>query len=210
MKTTNSLLLDFLFPPKCFFCQKYGHYFCSLHPPPLPCQHQPPSPLRGHLSLFNFNSPIRQLIYSLKYDFVTHLVPDLCQFLSLLIKKNYPHLLSYWQQHHFSLLPIPLHPLRRRFRGFNQSALLAQFLSPRLGLQYRPNLLFRSRFTLSQAQKDPASRYQLSPVFSLNSNQKIPSHIILVDDVVSTFATLVSAASVFPSSTAVWSLTLAT
>jgi ComF family protein len=205
-----SLLLDLLFPKTCYFCGRPGCYFCpscngiqptmAIVPNPLP-------PLSGLLSLFPYRPPLRRALLDLKYYLVTDLVDELSRLVICRLTSDYPHLLSYWSQNRFTLVPVPLHPFRQNWRGFNQSVLFVRRLSTGLNLDYA-DCLQRIKSSPSQTQVNPQDRPQnVSRAFRLAANP--PSRVILFDDVYTTGSTLASAAGCFPSSTTLWGLTIA-
>lgn len=111
------------------------------------------------------------------------------------------------------LVPIPLHPSRRRFRGFNQAEIVARVLSKRFDIPVRTDILRRVRKTVPQVDmKNREDRMNnMKNVFKVN---KIPAQgdpIILVDDVYTTGATMQSACEVLKRSgvKTVWGLTIA-
>jgi len=206
------MLLDFLFPPSCYGCRRLGPYFCSTCLKKLTIHSIspfPPPPLVGRLSLFKYDSSIRCCLVDLKYKFVSHLSLNLSDLICHQLITRFPNLLSFWQDNQFGLVPIPLHPLRQNWRGFNQSHLLGQLIATTLGLHFCPHLLTRSRFNPPQTKlpsrqriKNPQNTFRLT-------NKSPPSNIILFDDVYTTGATIQSAAYTLPKTSQIWAFTVA-
>jgi ComF family protein len=209
-----SLILDWLFPRRCYGCGRSGYYLCSqcsqniAHRSVKP--NFPPG-FDGTLSLFRYHGPIKSILSDLKFNFVSDLIPEMAALMAIGLKTDYPHLLKYWQQQKFALIPVPLHSSRCCWRGFNQSELLASALSPLINIPCLSDILFRTRQTPPQSLvKDKILRRQnIINCFGLNPKVSLPPKIILVDDVATTGSTLISALSAFPSSTESWALTLA-
>ncbi len=99
-----------------------------------------------------------------------------------------------------ALLPIPLASARKRERGYNQSALIADGLSKRWRVPVWENLVVRSRETISQTRLTPEQR--LSNVagsfrIGVGDLEAVQgAHLVIVDDVVTTAATLNACAKV--------------
>jgi ComF family protein len=92
------------------------------------------------------------------------------------------------------IVPVPLHAARLRERGFNQSALLAESLSGKLGIPVQ-DALVRSRATRSQVGLGRAARRRnVASAFEARSRLKVGSAVCLVDDVATSGATLAAAA----------------
>lgn len=160
--------------------------------------------------MFKYHSFIKRAVADLKYGFVTDLVPELSNLVASLVRSDYPHLYSYWLENSYCLVPVPLHPFRNNWRGFNQSALLASAISSDLGLCFNSDLLIRRSYTKSQVKISKLQRFTNTvSSFSLGPQIAPPRKIILFDDVYTTGSTLRSAASVFPSGTSIWLFTLA-
>jgi ComF family protein len=87
---------------------------------------------------------------------------------------------------------VPLHPARRRERGYNQAWRLAAGLASRLGVPAVEDVLERVRHTPAQAQLDPERRRRnLSGAFRVNEPQRYRERrVLIVDDVLTTGATL--------------------
>ena len=97
-----------------------------------------------------------------------------------------------------TIIPIPLHTSRQQQRGFNQAALLAADLSKGLNIPLWEYLLLRQTTSIPQAELDAKARKQnIRGVFTLDAKAgKLPAHVVLVDDVMTTGSTLSEAASV--------------
>lgn len=95
------------------------------------------------------------------------------------------------------IVPVPLHPTRKRERGFNQASLLAELLSAQISIQSRP-LLERIRYTTTQTALDRAERMEnLHNAFRLRKNMNVRDlRVLLIDDVLTTGSTLSECARV--------------
>ena len=89
------------------------------------------------------------------------------------------------------ITPVPLHWGRLFRRRYNQSAELARCLAEISGKPYIPDLLFRNKATRSQDGLTRAERYENQHgVFRVNSRQPLAKNILLIDDVMTTGATI--------------------
>lgn len=91
-----------------------------------------------------------------------------------------------------ALVPVPLSAGRRRERGYNQSERLARALGARLGLAVWDDVVERARDTRTQTRLTPEQRLSnVSGAFRVADRGRIAgAHLVLVDDVVTTAATL--------------------
>lgn len=92
-----------------------------------------------------------------------------------------------------ALVPVPLAARRERERGFNQSERLAQVIGVQLGLDVWGQALARTSFTSSQTRLTPEERLRnVSGAFRVTGDpaRLRGAHLMLVDDVVTTAATL--------------------
>lgn len=90
------------------------------------------------------------------------------------------------------IIPVPLHPSKQRSRGYNQSQCIAQGIASVLQKPLNQKLLLRKVNTRSQTRKNRFTRFEnMQTVFFIpRSAQLKEQHILLVDDVLTTGATL--------------------
>lgn len=115
-----------------------------------------------------------------------------------------------------AVIPVPLHWSRRRSRGYNQAEIIAEALADCLGAEVRTDILRRSRKTKTQTKLSVSEKARnVEGAFRVRRLKAVPeySHILLVDDVFTTGATLHSCRralrSLFPSPVRISVATLA-
>ncbi len=142
------------------------------------------------VSVFPFGGEVRELIHRFKYSKHLELAPFFAERMAAAWRKRRSLLPDV-------IVPVPLHWYKALRRGYNQSELLALYLQRQLDV---PVGLFlsRRRWTSQQAKLDFSSRQiNMKDVFTLNRYGKglHDKHVLLVDDVMTTGATLADAAS---------------
>ena len=96
------------------------------------------------------------------------------------------------------IVPVPLHPRKHKKRGYNQSEKIAEGLSLALGIPVASDILYKKDSTSTQTDKSRFDRFlNVSGSFGLLNEQIIENkHVFLVDDVLTTGATLEACASI--------------
>lgn len=92
------------------------------------------------------------------------------------------------------LVPLPLHPKKKHTRGYNQAALICEGISEVWHKPFAPDALTRTHFTSTQTRQNRVSRLRnMENVFGvLDADLIKDKHVLLIDDVITTGATLES------------------
>lgn len=90
------------------------------------------------------------------------------------------------------VVPVPLHAKKQKKRGYNQSDTFAQGLAESMNAEANLNVLYRARESESQTKKSRFRRWQnVESIFQIRDAKNLEGkHILLVDDVITTGATL--------------------
>ena len=92
------------------------------------------------------------------------------------------------------VVPVPLHWWRRMRRGYNQAEYIARGIARELGVEVAPRAVVRHRYNVSQTRQSNAGRWaNVEGIFRVREAEKLRGkHILLVDDVFTTGATIFS------------------
>jgi ComF family protein len=126
----------------------------------------------------------QKLLQKIKYDNTPELAVYIGYWLGIEIKNAGPEL--------DLIIPVPLHKKKLRQRGYNQSDYFAKGISKGTGLLWSPKILFRIKNNPSQTNKSRTERLDnVEGIFRVKRPDSIHSkNILLVDDVITTGATL--------------------
>ena len=134
------------------------------------------------------DEPAGSLVHAFKYDGWTALADDMARRMAAVA---WPHDVV---PERAALVPVPLAAERARERGYNQSALLADALARRWDVSVWHDVLARQRATETQTRLTPGERLRnVAGAFGLRAGARERlrgTHVVLVDDVVTTGATL--------------------
>jgi ComF family protein len=196
-------LVDLLLPPACAGCGRYGVGLCGA------CRRSlrrasreadcfmtaDPGIVVGDalqlgMAAFAYEGALRRALQQLKYGGAARLAEPLAQ----ACQEDFVRLLALVGR--APLVPVPVHTSRLRQRGYNQAALLARSLARDHDLRVL-DLLVRRRHTTEQHRLNRAGRLRnLQRAFALRDSVRPPPLVILVDDILTTSATLEACAAV--------------
>jgi ComF family protein len=142
-------------------------------------------------SAVKYRGRARELIKLFKFSGDTILGQDLANLMS----NGWQALAEYMPASKVTLVPVPLHPKRKRTRGYNQSELLARKLALILSLPVASNGLIRTRSTKSQQLLKRTERLKnVRGAFKGKETELRNRNIVLIDDVCTSGSTLVACA----------------
>lgn len=178
-------VLDAIFPPRCAGCGSLGGWFCSrcagsVRPPPRGAVDGLDAVYAGAL----LAGPLQRAIHDYKYGPRPQLAAALAAVVATAVAIR-PDL----------VVAVPLHPERRRARGFDQALALAGPLASALGVPCR-DALRRVRDTPAQVGLVAVQRMDnVRGAFCWAGPDPPPPRVLLVDDVLTTGATLQACAA---------------
>ncbi|NQX86260.1 MAG: ComF family protein [Flavobacteriaceae bacterium] len=203
-------LHNLFFPEFCLACSKYlldnESEICTS------CRHELPTTGFHHIK----NNPFEKVFYGrVKIEHATALfffqkkgsVQQLLHNLKYRGHERIGTLLGKWLGHELSqsdyynaidlIIPVPLHKARLRQRGYNQVEKFAQEIAVSLGVQYHSNILIKTSSTSTQVFKKRLERLNSSKASFkvINADILAGKHILLVDDIITTGATIEACAN---------------
>lgn len=139
-------------------------------------------------SYFNRGSRIRRLIHNLKYNGIKEIGYELGKIYGTSLNS------SGFLDDIDIIIPVPLHPSKKRIRGFNQSEIICEGMAEACGKPVETSALIRIKSTSTQTKRSRYERWtNVEGIFSVTDPQLIMGkHILLVDDVITTGSTIES------------------
>lgn len=135
---------------------------------------------------FKKGSRVQNLMHQLKYNHKPEVGLRIGEMYGYQLKK-----LEKYQRADL-IIPVPLHASRMRKRGYNQSEHFGRGLSLQLGIECRSDILYRLVATSTQTRRSRFARYEnMQEVFGVKHPELLTGkRVILVDDVITTGATI--------------------
>lgn len=142
-------------------------------------------------SYYNKGSRIRNLIHNLKYKRIMEVGYELGKIYGLSLKT------SDFIKGIDLIIPVPLHPVKERIRGFNQSEIISRGIAESTILTVETKILERITVSATQTKRSRYDRWtNVEGIFRVKEPQLIEGkHVLLVDDVITTGSTIESCAN---------------
>ena len=154
-----------------------------------------------------YSGVLRKQIHDFKYNHALWLQEELSDLLKACLQVHFA-----WEAVDV-IIPVPLHPVRQRERSYNQAELLAENLARHIDRRIEKYALHRMKYTTTQTRLDLTHRQtNIKDAFSVTRSAWIHQRcVLLIDDVMTTGATLNECARVLKKAGArtVWALTVA-
>lgn len=198
-------LVELFYPRLCLACQKnlVSEKFsicihCDYKLTPTDYHQTNPNPVLdrfwGRVELehattaysFTKGGLLQHLIHQLKYEHKPQIGIELGKKYGNEIAKTPPYNTIDW------IIPVPLHPKKKHLRGYNQAAMIAKGLAFSMKKQWSSDYLIRKDNTETQTKKSRLDRFSnVEQAFTVTNTKELEGkHLLLVDDVITTGATL--------------------
>ncbi len=138
------------------------------------------------LFVFQKHGLVQNLIHNLKYRGREEIGIEIGRWLAEEISQNSDY------QSIDAIIPVPLHKKRLRERGYNQVETFGVEIAKKLNVKYIDSVLKKNSYTSKQSKRGKLSRWvNTSETFGIQNESLLKNkHILLVDDIVTTGATI--------------------
>jgi ComF family protein len=202
-----TIILQLIYPKQCCACKEallFGEEFicvpCTIALPRYDFREEKSNYLvekfEGAVELQSFyafawfveKGLMQSIMHQIKYK---HNIP-LAHFMGKKFAKSFSNELH--SDQFDAIVPIPLHPKRKKERGYNQSEEIAKGISQVSNIPLLNNCLIRTKYGESLVQKNKESRFEvLNDSFSVVSDELKDKKVLLLDDTLTTGATCLAA-----------------
>ncbi len=184
-------IIDSFFPLSCTFCHLKNLSICTTCLYSL--KRSTLDPLIDTFALFSYqDKQVKLVLQRAKYSHQFSLYQPLSKYLAEKLPQTY-----LTENEKLVVIPMPMHFLRRLFRGQNHAEHIARHFAESLHLPYTHKLLFKVKYTRRQALLSRSQRAtQQKNSFSVKASSMIDLQdftIILIDDIVTTGSTILEA-----------------
>lgn len=202
IKTISNSVVDIIYPNHCTICSTDLHhnesYLCLNCKYDLPYIEHSEINLKSLQKLFWGRANVQQIfallnyqkgnqtqkiLHQLKYNKKTKLAQHFGEMMGDLIQSS---------EKYAYLIPVPLHPKKKRIRGFNQSTVIANGMHKSTDIPVLEKVIKRIQFNKSQTNFTKYDRWDnVKSIFSVAQPKLLKNkHVILIDDVLTTGATI--------------------
>ena len=181
---------ELLFPDRCVVCRREPVLICASCVVSLPTSEEPPT---GRAALAYRDPTTRKILWLFKYGGRKTLAEPLGKRLAEMILEELSDHLEIYAKTNLVVVPVPLSAQRLKKRKYNQSALLAHTVAQELDLSYCDGI-HKTRETTAQMKLGRKDRLRnLEGAFVANPALVKGATILLIDDIITTGATITAA-----------------
>lgn len=175
--------LAYIKEPRCKRCSR--PLICDAEELCPDCVHKK-VPFKEGWAVFTYTDPVKSSVLALKFK-------NRPEYAAFYADEMYESSYSTWERWGIeALVPVPVHPSRKRARGYNQAELLADHLGRKSGLPVEKELLLRVKKTRPQKSLgDRERRDNLAGAFAWNHRIRTEyRRVLLIDDIYTTGSTI--------------------
>ena len=137
-------------------------------------------------SVYPMSDEIRNMIHNFKYKDLPKVGLFFVEMAGVYLKKNQEFMDTDF------VVPVPLHKVKNRIRGFNQAEIIAKGIAKLMNVTFSKNIVLRKKFTETQTKLSRKERAKnVSNAFNIKNKEKLQNkNFIIIDDVFTTGSTV--------------------